>query len=131
MIGHSGMRYSSPLVLVGLNPLFACLLFTGTAHSPTDHQLHHERGRHNLSLYFRRVQLSLCFLVCENRNAPELQCAGGSQAAAANVCAQTRWAAATVCCDSCSLTDPLLLLLLLLLLLDFTHLSLSSSQALG
>lgn len=53
MIGHSGMRYSSPLVLVGLNPLFACLLFTGTAHSPTDHQLHHERGRHNLSLYFR------------------------------------------------------------------------------
>jgi sterol desaturase/sphingolipid hydroxylase (fatty acid hydroxylase superfamily) len=53
MIGHSGMRYSSPLVLVVLNPLFACLLFTGTAHSPTDHQYHHERGRCNLSLYFR------------------------------------------------------------------------------
>lgn len=53
MIGHSGLKYRSHLPLLALNPLLFGLLFPGTAHSPSDHQIHHERGSYNFALYFR------------------------------------------------------------------------------
>jgi len=54
-IGHSGLKYKSPLPLLALNPLLLALLFPGTAHSAQDHQLHHERPGANFALYFRHM----------------------------------------------------------------------------